>query len=114
LDATNGTPIWSLETNSGVHSIPDILDGLYSSPAVSNGMLYVTSFDHTIYAIGSPSPTASSTPLPTASPTSSETSPTPSPTTSSSSNTTYYIIAAAVVIIIVVAVVALVFSRKRK
>ena len=61
---------------------------MYSSPAIANGVLYVGSYDHKIYAIGE-SQTGSGIPM-----------------------TTYYLIAAVIAVIIVVVAAVLVFKRR--
>ncbi|TRZ48138.1 MAG: hypothetical protein D4S01_10915, partial [Dehalococcoidia bacterium] len=47
LNATTGAYIWSYKTG----------DMVVSSPAVANGIVYVGSYDHLVYAFG-PSPSA--------------------------------------------------------
>jgi hypothetical protein len=80
LNAATGVLVWSYRTGSDV----------YSSPAVSNGVVYIGSYDHNVYAFGSTA-SQSSTPV-----------------------TTYYVTAAAVIIIIVIIAAAVVLRKRRK
>jgi outer membrane protein assembly factor BamB len=107
LDAATGKLAWIFETN-GV---------LYSSPAVANGLVYVDSYDHNIYAIGSSTPTTTLTPTPAFTPV-----PTPEPTSTPSStiapaaqpNYTAYIIVAVVVIVAVAVAIGVLLSKRHK
>jgi hypothetical protein len=44
LDAVNGNLLWRYTTD----------DKVVSSPAVANGVVYFGSYDHLVYAVGSP------------------------------------------------------------
>jgi outer membrane protein assembly factor BamB len=79
LNAQTGDFIWSYQTGGN----------LYSSPAVVNGVLYVGSYDHKIYAIGE-SQTGSGIPM-----------------------DTYYLIAAVIAVVIVVAAAVLELKKRR-
>jgi outer membrane protein assembly factor BamB len=80
LNAQTGDLIWKYQT----------VGFLYSSPAIANGVLYVGSYDHKVYAIGS-STSESDTPM-----------------------NTYYLIAVVIAVIIVVAAVVLVLNKRHK
>lgn len=91
--------------------------GISSCPAVSNGIVYVGSWDHGVYAFSgitaSPSPSPSPSEEATASP-----APTLSPLpTQSAENTAFpmeYVYAIVAAVVIVLVVVALMVARRKK